>query len=43
MIKDLGEGEQDITEQGLKLTAICLAAIGCFIILDYFSYYFVVV
>ena len=33
MIKDLGE--QDMTEQGLKLTAICLAAIGCFIILDY--------
>lgn len=35
MIKDLGE--QDMTEQGLKLTAICLATIGCFIILDYLT------
>ncbi len=35
VIKDLGE--QDMTEQGLKLTAICLAAIGCFIILDYLT------
>lgn len=35
MIKDLGE--QDMTKQGLKLTAICLATIGCFIILDYLT------
>ena len=26
-----------MTEQGLKLTAICLAAIGCFFILDYLT------
>lgn len=35
MIKDLGE--QDMTKQGLKLTAICLATFGCFIILDYLT------
>lgn len=33
MIKDLGE--QDMTKQGLKLTAICLATFGCIIVLDY--------
>lgn len=35
MIKDLGE--QDMTKQGLKLTAICLATFGCIIVLDYLT------